>query len=205
MSENHLLDDEDLINRISDVKNLKENCFKYFEESSKDLLSHKIIFSIAKLSSESMGPVKLADISLDLFDISEKSKQDTIRLTIEKSLTKCGIVEKLRYSHNDVRYMLTAYRFKKIKEIDSFRGDRTKSLETFEIPKLFWPIPDEFYHLLSEKYGYDKALKKINSDFDKNSILRGKYEDLNREFSERLSEIQKKLSVKYPELEALVN
>lgn len=205
MTEEHLLDDADLIHRITEIKNLKEDCFKYFEESSKELLSHKIIFSIAKLSSEKMGPVKLAEISLDLFGVNEKSKQDTIRLTIEKSLSKCGIVEKLRYSSNDVKYILTAYRFRKTKEIDSFRGDRTKSLELFEIPKLFWPVPDEFYQLLSKKHGISESLKKINSDFDNGSILRGKYEDLNREFSESLSQIQNKLSTKFPELEELMS
>lgn len=205
MADEHSLDDIDLMGRITEIKNLKENCFKYFEESSKDLLTHKIIFSIAKLSSEKMRPVKLAEISLDLFDVNEKSKQDIIRLTIEKSLSKCGIVEKLRYSSNDVKYVLTSYRFKKIKEIDSFRGDRTKSLELFEIPKLFWPIPDEFYQLLSKKYGIGEALKKINSDFDNDLILRGKYEDLNREFSEILSQIQNKLSSKFSGLEELIN
>jgi len=205
IKEEHSLDDVDLINRITVVKNLKENCFKYFEESSKELLTHKIIFSIAKLSSKKMSPVKLSEISLDLFDVNEKSKQDTIRLTIEKSLSKCGIVEKLRYSSNNVRYILTSYRFKKIKEIDSFRGDRTKSLELFEIPKLFWPIPDEFFQLTSKKYGINEAIKKINSDFDNDLILRGKYDDLNREFSENLSKIQKKLSAKFSGLEDLIN
>jgi len=205
MTDEHSLDDTDLIHRIIEIKNLKENCFKYFEESSKELLTHKIIFSIAKLSSEKMGPVKLAEISLDLFDVNEKSKQDTIRLTIEKSLSKCGIVEKLRYTSNDVRYVLTAYRFKKTKEIDSFRGDRTKSLDSFEIPKLFWPIPDEFFQLLSKKYGISESLKKINSDFDNNFILRGKYEDLNREFSEKLSQIKNTLNAKFSGLEELIN
>jgi len=71
MSEDHLLDEKDLINRIIEIKNLKQNCFKYFEESSKELLTHKTIFSIAKLSSEKMGPVKLSEISLDLFNVNE--------------------------------------------------------------------------------------------------------------------------------------
>ncbi len=205
MTDEHFLDDADFIDRIINVKNLQENCFKYLEDSSKDLLTHKIIFSIAKLSSEKMRPVKLAEISLDLFDVNEKSKQDTIRLTIEKSLSKCGIVEKLRYSHNDVKYALVAYRFKKIEKIDSFRGDRSKSLELFEIPKIFWPVPDEFFQLISKKYGIGETLKKINSDFDNDLILRGKYEDLTREFSENLSQIQKKLSTKFSGLEELIS
>lgn len=205
MSEDHLLDEKDLINRIIEIKNLKQNCFKYFEESSKELLTHKTIFSIAKLSSEKMGPVKLSEISLDLFNVNEKSKQDLIRLTIEKSLSKCGIVEKLRYAANDVRYVLTAYRFRKIKEIDSFRGDRIESFELFEIPKPFWPIPYEFYQLFLKKYGCDEALKKINSDFDKGIIPRGKYENLTWEYGEKQSQIRKKLSSKFSKLEELMN
>ena len=200
-----MLDENDLLNRIIQVKNLKENCFKYLEESSSELLTHKIIFSIAKLSSEKMDPIILAVISEDIFGISDKSKQDLIRLTMEKSLSKCGIVEKLRYASNDVRYILTAYRFQKVKEIDSFRGDRIESLDTFDIPKSSWPIQDEFFQLISKKFGYAETLKKINSDFDQGLLSRGKYEDLIRKYSENLSQIQNKLNSKFKGLEELVS
>ena len=200
-----MLDESDLLNRIIQVKNLKEKCFKYFEKSSSELLTHKIIFSIAKLSSEKMDPIKLAAISENIFGISDKSKQDLIRLTIEKSLSKCGIVEKLRYASNDVRYILTAYRFQKVKEIDSFRGDRIESLDTFDIPKSSWPIQDEFFKLISKKFGYTETLKKINFDFDQGSLPQGKYEDLIRQYSENLSQIQNKLNLKFKELQELVN
>ncbi len=200
-----MLDKNDLLNRIIQVKNLKEKCFKYLEESSSELLTQKIIFSIAKLSSEKMGPIKLAAISENIFGISDKSKQDLIRLTIEKSLSKCGIVEKLRYASNDVRYILTAYRFQKVKEIDSFRGDRIESLDTFDIPKSSWPIQDEFFKLISKKFGYTETLKKINFDFDQGSLPQGKYEDLIRQYSENLSQIQNKLNLKFKELQELVN
>jgi len=147
-----LLSENDLVNRITQVKNLKENCFKYLEESSQELLTHKIIFAIAELSSEKMGPVKLAEIAQKVLGAGNKSKQDLIRLTIEKSLLKCGLVEKLRYAVNDVRFILTAYRFQKVRQIDSFRGDRSESLgQVFELPKSTWPIPDEFYILESKK------------------------------------------------------
>jgi len=200
-----MLDKNDLLNRIIQVKNLKEKCFKYLEDSSSELLTHKIIFSIAKLSSEKMDPIKLAAISENIFGISDKSKQDLIRLTIEKSLSKCGIVEKLRYASNDVRYILTAYRFQKVKEIDSFRGDRIESLDTFDIPKSSWPIQDEFFKLISKKFGYTETLKKINFDFDQGSLPQGKYEDLIRQYSENLSQIQNKLNLKFKELQELVN
>ena len=200
-----MLDENDLLNRIIQVKNLKENCFKYLEESSSELLTHKIIFSIAKLSSKKMGPIKLAAISEDIFGISDKSKQDLIRLTIEKSLSKCGMVEKFRYASNDVRYILTAYRFQKVKGIDSFRGDRIESLDTFDIPKPSWPIQDEFFQLISKKFGYAETLKQINYDFDQGLLPRGKYEDLIRQYSENLSQIQNKLNSKFKELEELVN
>jgi len=197
---------EDLLNRIKLVKNLKEGCFKYLEESSQELLTHKIIFALAGLTLEKMGPVKLAQIAENIFGVSDKSKQDLLRLTLEKSLMKCGIVEKLRYAANDVRYILTAYRFQKVKDIDSFRGDRVESIgEIFEIPHSNWPIPDEYYVLLSKKYGYDAALKKINSDFDEGLIPRGRYEDLIREYTENLTQIRNKLSSKFTGLEDLVS
>ncbi|MCH8914957.1 MAG: hypothetical protein IIA82_03825 [Thaumarchaeota archaeon] len=184
---------------------MKEGCFKYLEESSKDLLTHKIIFSIAKLSSEKMGPVKIAEISKDVFGEDEKSKKDLIRLGIEKSLSKCGMVEKLQYASNDVRYLLTAYRFQKVREIESFSGDRVESFDKFEIPKSLWPIPDEYYKLLSKKFGYDEALKKINADFDHGVIPRGEYEDLIREYSQNLTQIQNKINSKFNGLEDSVN
>ncbi len=201
----NLFEENDLFERIIQIKNLKEDCFKYLEESSKDLLTHKIIFSIAKLSSEKMGPVKIAEISKDVFGEDEKSKKDLIRLSIEKSLSKCGMVEKLLYASNDVRYLLTAYRFQKVREIDSFRGDRVESLDKFEIPKSLWPIPDEYFKLLSKKFGYDESLKKINSDFDHGVIPRGEYEDLIREYSKNLTQIQNKIHSKFNGLEDLVD
>ena len=200
-----MLDDKDLVDRITHVKNLKEGCFKYLEASSEELLTHKTIISIAKLSSEKMGTVKLAEIAEDVFGTGDKSKQDLVRVTIERSLMKCGIVEKLRYSTIDVRYILVAYRFQKVKEIDSFRGDRSEPIgKIFEISHSSWPIPDEYFILLSEKFGDDEVLKKINSDFDKDLIPRGKYEDLTREFTEHLSQISKKLSSQFGGLDDLV-
>jgi len=200
-----LLNEKDLLDRITKVRNLKGNCFKYLEESSKELLTHKIIFAVAELTSEKMGPVKLSEIAQKVIGVGDKSKQDLVRLTIEKSLLKCGLVEKLRYAPNDVRYILTGYRFQKVRELDSFRGESTEPLgEVFEIPKSSWPIPDEFYILVSNKYGYDETLKKINSDFDNKVIPRGKYEDLIREYTEKLKQIQNKIASKFTGIEELV-
>ncbi len=197
--------EEDLLSRIPKVKSLRVECFKYLEPSSQKTLTHKIIFTLAKLTSEKMGPVKLAELAQIIHGTAEKSKQDIIRLTIEKSLLKCGIVEKLRYAPNDVRYILTSYRFQKIRNIESFRGDSAEKIgDVFELPKSTWPIPDEYFVLQSQKYGYDEVLKKINSDFDKGIIPRGKYEDLVREYREKLSQISKKLSSKFSEIEDLV-
>ena len=200
-----MLSDEDLFTRILKVKNLKENCFKYFEESSKELLTQKIIYAIAELTSEKMGPVKLSEIAQIATGDNDKSKQDLVRLTLEKSLLKCGLVEKLRYASNDVRYILTYYRFQKIKEIDSFRGGISEPIEDiFELPKSLWPIPDEFYVLLAKKYGYEQSLKKLHSDFDDNLIARGKYETLNSDYKKSLDQINEKLDSKYSGLEILV-
>ncbi len=200
-----MLSEEDLFARIIKVKNLKENCFKYLEESSKELLTQKIIFAISELTAEKMGPVKLAEIAQKTTGVNDKLKQDLVRLTIEKSLLKCGLVEKLKYAPNDVRYILTAYRFQKIKEIDSFRGDSSEPIgDVFELPKSSWPIPDEFYLLLAKKYGYEQSLKKLHSDFDGDLIPRGQYENLNNDYTKSLNQIREKLDSKYSVLETLV-
>lgn len=200
-----MLSDEDLFGRISKVKNLKENCFKYLEDSSKELLTQKIIYAIAELTEEKMGPVKLAEIAQKAIGENDKSKQDLVRLTLEKSLLKCGLAEKLKYASNDVRYILTAYRFQKIKEIDSFRGESTQPIgDVLELPKNTWPIPDEFYQLLAKKFGYEQTLKKLHADFDNEEIPRGKYETLNSEYTKSLNQIIEKLNSKYSGLENLV-
>jgi len=199
-----LSNEEDLLSRIPKVKSLREECFKYLEPSSHKTLTHQIIFTLAKLTSEKMGPVKLAELAQTIHGTAEKSKQDIIRLTIEKSLLKCGIAEKLRYAPNDVRYILTSYRFQKIRKIESFRGNSAEKIgDVFELPKSTWPIPDEYFVLQSNKFGYNEVLKKINSDFDKGLIPRGQYEDLIREYTEKLSQISKKLSSKFSEIEDL--
>ncbi|HEV2192909.1 MAG TPA: hypothetical protein VGR54_04730 [Nitrosopumilaceae archaeon] len=196
-----MLNEEDLINRMIQVKKLREECYKHLE-STQNTLTHKIIFTIAKLSSEKMGPVKLAEIAQAIFEINDKSKQDIIRLTMEKTLLKCGMVEKLHYAANDVRYILTGYRFQKVKKIESFRGDSSEPVgEVFEIPRSSWPIPDEFFILRSKKSGYEEALKKLNSDYDANKVQRGKYEDLIRKLAGNLSEITKKTNAKFANLD----
>jgi hypothetical protein len=200
-----LLSEEDLFARILKVKNLKENCFKYLEESSKALLTQKIIFALSELTAEKMGPVKLSEIAQKTTGQSDKAKQDLVRLTIEKSLLRCGLVEKLKYAPNDVRYILTAYRFQKIKEIDSFRGDSSEPIgDVFELPKSSWPIPDEFYLLLAKKYGYEESLKKLHSDYDHDKIPRGQYENLNNDYTKLLKQVREKLDSKYSALETLV-
>ena len=200
-----MLSEEDLIARILKVKDLKENCFKYLEESSKKLLTQKILFAMAELTAEKMGPVKLSEIALKSTGINDKLKQDLVRLTIEKSLLKCGLVEKLKYASNDVRYILTAYRFQKIKEIDSFRGESSQPIgDVLELPKSSWPLSNDFYLLLIRKHGYEQALKKLNSDFDNDLIPRGKYETLNSNYAKLLGLILEKLGTKYSGLESLV-
>jgi len=200
-----LLSEDDLFARIIKVKNLKENCFKYLEETSKELLTQKIIFALSELTAEKMGPVKLSEIAQKTTGKNDKLKQDLVRLTIEKSLLKCGLVEKLKYAPNNVRYILTAYRFQKIKSIDSFRGDSSEPIgDVFELPKSSWPIPDEFYLLLARKYGYEESLKKLHLDYDADLIPRGKYENLNNKYTKLLNVIREKLDSKYSALETLV-
>ncbi len=200
-----MLSQEDLMSRITKVKNLREECFKYLETAAQQTLTHQIIYAIARLSSEKMGPVKLAEIAQAVSGMSDKSKQDVIRLTMEKTLLKCGMVEKLHYAANDVRYILTAYRFQKVKKIESFRGDNVEPIgEVFEIPMSTWPVTDEYFILKSKKSGYEEALKKLNSDYDNGRIPRGRYEDLIRELTGNLNEIIRKIDSKFKDIGELM-
>jgi hypothetical protein len=199
-----VIDDQDLMGRIVKIRNLREECFKYLEPSSSEMLTHKVLFSIAKLVSERMGPVKLGEIAQDIFGTSDKSKQDIIRLTVEKTLLKCGAVEKLHYAPNDVRYVLTAYRFQKVRKIESFRGDNAEPIgDVLELPRSTWPISEEFLILISKRSGCREALKKVRSDYDFGKIKQGKYEDLKHSLSEKLEKIDAKIAASYPEVAEL--
>ena len=100
---------------------------------------------------------------------------------------------------------MTAYRFQKIKEIDSFRGESSQPIgDVFELAKSTWPLSDEFYLLLIRKHGYEQALKKLHTDYDGDLIARGKYETLNSDYTKSLNQINEKLDSKYSNLEALV-
>ena len=189
-----MIDEEDLLSRVSKVRNLRPECFKYLEPSSSEMLTQKIIYSIAKLTAEKMGPVKLAEIAQPIFGVGDKSKQDLVRLTIEKTLLKCGLVEKLHYAANDVRYILTSYRFQKVRKIDSFRGDNAEPVgEVLELPRSLWPVPDNFLILLSKKNGYTEALKRLGSDYDAGKVAQGRYEELKRSLVDSLDKIDGKL------------
>jgi len=196
-----VIDDLDLMGRIVKIRNLREECFKYLEPSSGEMLTHKVLYSIAKLSSERMGPVKLGEIAQDIFGANDKSKQDIIRLTVDKTLIKCGTVEKLHYAPNDVRYLLTAYRFQKVRKIESFRGDNSEPIgDVFELPRSTWPISEDFLILISRKNGCREALKKLHSDYDLGRIQQGRYEELKHSLSEKLERIDAKIAASYAQV-----
>ncbi|MGH9992949.1 MAG: hypothetical protein ACREBU_04455 [Nitrososphaera sp.] len=165
------------------------------------MLTHKVLYSIAKLSSDRMGPVKLSEIAQDIFGASDKSKQDILRLTVEKTLLKCGAVEKLHYAPNDVRYLLTAYRFQKVRKIESFRGDNAEPIgDVFELPRSTWPISEDFLILISRRSGFREALKKLHNDYDQGRIQQGRYEELKHSLSEKLDRIDAKISASYAQV-----
>lgn len=190
-----MIDEDDLLSRVSKVRNLRPECFKYLEPSSSEMLTQKIIHIIAKLTAEKLGPVKLAEIAQQIFGAGDKSKQDLVRLTIEKTLLKCGLVEKLHYAPNDVRYILTSYRFQKVRKIESFRGDNAEPVgDVLELPRSLWPVPDNFLILIAKKNGYNEALKKLGSDFDAGKVPQGRYEELKRSLSDSLDKLNAKLN-----------
>lgn len=200
-----VLDEQDFIQRIVKIRNLREKCFEYLEPSSNDLLAHKVVYSIARLISERMGPVKLGEIAQDIFGMSDKSKQDIIRLTVDKTLLRCGMLEKLHYAPNDVRYMLTAYRFQKVKKIESFRGDTSEPVgDVLELPRSSWPIPEDFFVVISKRNGFREALKKLHSDYDAGKLQRGRYEDLKQNLIEKLDRLDAKIGAAYAQIAEII-
>jgi len=92
---------------------------------------------MSELTSEKMGPVKLSEIAQKVIGQNDKSKQDLVRLTIEKSLLKCGLVEKLRYAPIDESQQPTCPHDKHILRATTGRWSFSHSSQLFvfgEIP-----------------------------------------------------------------------
>ncbi len=147
------------------VLKVNEECVKYVG-LDKDAIANQIFTALLTLSAETEAPVKLSEIAETIYKTSEKGKQDILRLTMDKTLLKCGIVEKIYFAERDVRYFPAAYRFQEVRRVENSAGQKIDQLigDVIQLPRKWWPIPKEFYELTSLKAGYEEAFSRLEED-----------------------------------------
>ena len=192
--------EKELSQRLLRVIPLSEKHIKYVKEAEQpeeELLTRKVLLSLAKKVCEKREPVKLREIMDDLYDPVTKREMDVVRLLIKKTLIPSGIVEKLYIGKKDVRYLLTAYRFQETRKVESSSGQviRKPVGAVIEIPREHFPIPSEVLQLLMCKTSLDCVLNRIEEDFGRGKIsetlyqtMRTEYEKLMEDVCERLKE-----------------
>jgi len=185
---------DEAIKRVLHVTKLSEECMKYVD-AGKEALANQIFKAIIDLCSRTDSPMKLSDMAEMIYGNSDKGKQDIIRLTIEKTLLRCGIVEKIYFANRDVRYFPSAYRFQEIRRIEDSSGKKIDQLigEVREVPRKYWPIPKEFYALITSKSGYETALAKLESDFGNQELTPEAYSRIRHTLQNELDRIVIKL------------
>jgi len=198
--------EEQLYRRLQRVLPLSKKCVKYVKapEQAEELLTHKILLSMAKKVHQRREPVKLRDVVEGVYGSVTKRDMDIVRLLIGKTLIPCGIVEKLRIGKKDVRYLLSAYRFQEARQVYSSSGQILMEPvgPIIEIPWEYFPIPSEVFQLLLSKRGLDCVLSKLNEDFGRGKIgetlyqkMRTEYEGLRENACKKLKEHEELLKI----------
>ena len=198
---------EELCRRLQRVLPLSKKCVKYVkapEQAEEELLTHKVLLSLAKRVHERREPVKLRDIVEGVYGSVTKRDMDIVRLLMGKTLIPCGIVEKLYIGKRDVRYLLSAYRFQEARKVYSSSGEilREPVGPIIEIPREHFPIPSEVFQLLLSKRGLDRVLSKLDEDFGCGKIgetlyqkMKTEYEGFRENACKKLREYEKLLKV----------
>jgi hypothetical protein len=160
-----------------------------------DALANQILFALLKASSRKNEPVKLSEISDVVYGSTDKDKQDILRLTIEKTLIRCGIVDKIYFAERDVRYFPVAYRFQEVRRIETGTGSKIEQVvgEVVELPKDGWPVPREYFELLTSKAGCEDALRKLEEDSKRALVTPSASQQVKAKLQKELDGISKKL------------
>ena len=167
--------EKELSRRLLRVIPLSEKRIKYVKEpehAEDELLTRKVLLSLAKKVCENREPVKLREIVDDLYNSANKREMDVVRLLIMKTLIPSGIVEKLYVGKKDVRYLPIAYRFQETRKVHSSSGQiiRHPIGPIVEIPREHFPIPSEALQLVMCKTSLDSVLNRLADDFGNKKI-----------------------------------
>lgn len=204
MAESHLSWKEEALKRIPKVQKLPGECMKHVLPGE-DTLAKQILLALLKATSKRNEPVKLAEIVDTLYGSPQKDKLDVVRLTMDKTLIRCGIAEKIYFSDRDVRYFPAAYRFQEVQRIDT--GTSSKSIQLVgdevKLPMEYWPVPYEYYDLTLSKASLEDGMARLEQDRVDQVVDEKTYGRLKRELEQEKDNIAKKLK-RYAEVEDVI-
>jgi hypothetical protein len=160
-----------------------------------DTLANQILYALLKASSRKNEPVKLSEVSEIIYGSTDKDKQDIVRLTMEKTLIRCGIADKIYFAERDVRYFPVAYRFQEVRRIETGTGSKIEQVvgDVVELSKDSWPIPKEYFELVASKAGSEDALKKLEEDSKQGLVAPAVHQQIKAKLQKELDGISKKL------------
>jgi hypothetical protein len=165
------------------------------EYAQEELLTRKVLLSLAKKVCEKREPVKLRDIVDDLYDSVTKREMDVVRLLMKKTLIPAGIVEKLYVGKKDVRFLLTAYRFQETRKVQSSLGKEIREPvgPVVEIPREHFPVPSELLQLVLQKTSLETVMNKLCEDLADGKISETLYQIMKAEYERLLEDADEKL------------
>lgn len=201
--------EKELSQRLLRVIPLSEKSINYVKEAKEDqeeLLTHKILLSLAKMVNEKREPIKLRDIVDDLYTSPSKRKMDIVRQLIKKTLIPSGIVEKLSLGKKDIRYLPCGYRFQETQRVESSSGKSIREPvgPVIEIPREHFPVPSEVLKMHLQKTSLERVLNKIDKDFEQEKISEPLYQKMRTEYQKLTETVCEQLK-EYEELIKLLD
>jgi hypothetical protein len=186
--------EKELSQRLLRVSPLSEKSAKYVKQPTdeqEELLVHKILLALAKKIYEKREPVKLREIVEDLYETVTKREMDIIRQLLKKTLIPSGIVEKLNVGKKDIRFLLTAYRFQEMHQLESSSGEKIREATgpVIELPRDCFPVPKELFPLHVEKTSLSKVITKLDDDLAQGKISEPIYQSMRTEYENKLKTI----------------
>jgi hypothetical protein len=190
--------EKELSRRLLRVMPLSQKYVKYVKEpenAEEELLTRKVLLSLAKKVCEKREPVKLREIVDDLYSSATKREMDIVRQLIKKTLIPAGIVEKLNVGKKAVRYLLGAYRFQEIHKVHSSSGQfiREPIGPVMEIPREYFPVPPEVLQLFLQKTSLERVLHKLDEDFGSGKISEALHQTMKTEYEGLMEDVRQEL------------
>lgn len=186
--------EKELSQRLLRVNPVSEKSVKYVKEPTdeqEELLVHKILLSLAKTVCEKREPVKLREIVDDLYDTVTKREMDIVRQLLKKTLIPSGIVEKLNVGKKDIRFLLTAYRFQEMHNVESSSGEKIREAigPVIELPRNCFPVPLGLLSLQVQKTSLSKVLNKLEDDLAQGKISEPIYQTMRTEYETKFKNV----------------